>query len=47
MTSPDRPEAVEGKAGVASSVDNVTVGAVSHRRRELDAVPALVDDALT
>ena len=47
MTSPHRPEAVEGKAGVASSVDNVTVGAVSHRRRELDAVPALVDDALT
>ena len=46
MTSPRRPEAVEGEAGVASSVDNVTVGAVSHRRRELDAVPALVD-ALT
>ena len=47
MTRPHRPEAVEGKAGVASSGDNVTVGAVSDRRRELDAVPALVDDALT
>ena len=43
------PETVERKAdGVTSdSVDDITVGAVPHRRRKLDTVPALVDGLTT
>ena len=42
-----RTEAIEREASPRSTpaigVDNVTVGAVSHRRRELDTVSALID----
>ena len=50
MTSGGQPgtEAVERKAGVAAdSVYDITVGAVSDRRRKLDTVPALIDGLTT